>query len=317
MKMLQRLPILILPWLCLVAIIACKRASTSGEDIQEEENGSTGPLTVMTTFYPTQYFAQRIAGDLAEVTCPIPEDADPIFWMPDATTIQRYQKADLIVLNGAGFEKWIEVVSLPQSAVTDTAKNLTEAFISYENAAVHQHGPEGEHTHEGIDGHTWLDPNNAKAQSRAILEALLTKLPGHQKQLNEAYQSLADELDQLDADFKALKLPPMLCSHPAYNYLARRYSWTIHNLDLDPDSPLSKEAMANMRDVLSSFPASHLLWESEPLEATSKQLSNELALQSLTISPCELLSSTEQSAGHDYLKVMKANLVALQAIGIK
>ena len=249
------------------------------------------PLTVLTTFYPTQYFAQRIAGDLATVICPVPEDADPIFWMPDAGTIQRYQQADLIILNGAGFEKWVEVVTLPQSALIDTAKLLTEPFIKYEHATVHQHGPEGEHTHEGIDGHTWLDPNNAKLQAQAILEALLTKRPTHEAQLRDRYDALANELDELDEALKTLKLPPVLCSHPAYNYLARRYDWKIHNLDLDPEQPLTADAITELRHTLTHFPSQHLLWEGEPLAANIQQLKQECSLQSLTISPCELLPS--------------------------
>ena len=59
----------------------------------------SGPITVATTFYPTTYFAQRIAGDLARVTCPVPAGADPIFWQPTAEDIGAFQSADLIVLN--------------------------------------------------------------------------------------------------------------------------------------------------------------------------------------------------------------------------
>ncbi len=303
-------------WCCFTFTIACSKPSHKSTQAVHQQKKSQ-PLQTLTTFYPTQYFAQRIAGDLAEVICPLPDDADPIFWMPDPTTIQRYQQADLIILNGAGFEKWVQVVSLPDSKMVDTASTLPDPLIRYENATVHQHGPEGnEHTHEGIDGHTWPDPINAKAQATVIRDAFLKRLPKQkqQKAINQAYQRLAKDLDQLDAAFRSLKLPPVLCSHPAYNYLARRYSWTIHNLDLDPDSPLSKEALANIQSILKNFPAKHLLWEGTPQTVTSRQLSADLGLQSLTISPCELLSKADQTEGLDYLSVMQANANALQAI---
>ena len=61
----------------------------------------TGPPLVYTTFFPTTAFAQRIAGDLAEIVCPLPADADPITWKPAPDQIRAYQDADLIVLNGA------------------------------------------------------------------------------------------------------------------------------------------------------------------------------------------------------------------------
>ena len=65
--------------------------------------------------YPLKYFAERIAGDLADVALPVPKDVDPAFWMPDTETIGEYQEADLILLNGAGYAKWIQIVSLPLS----------------------------------------------------------------------------------------------------------------------------------------------------------------------------------------------------------
>ena len=75
-----------------------KKASTSAT--------RTGKPTVYTTSYPMKFFAERIGGDLIKVVCPVPSDEDAIFWMPDASAIQAYQKADLIILNGAGFAKF-------------------------------------------------------------------------------------------------------------------------------------------------------------------------------------------------------------------
>ena len=51
----------------------------------KEEQGSTGAQVglqnaVLTTFYPTEYFAERIAGGLVIVDSPLPDGEDPIFW---------------------------------------------------------------------------------------------------------------------------------------------------------------------------------------------------------------------------------------------
>ena len=84
----------------------------NGED-KPDSPDRRAKIVVYTTFYPMTYFAQRIGGEHVEVVCPLPQDADPISWMPGANTIQAYQKADLIVINGAQFEKWLDKVSLP------------------------------------------------------------------------------------------------------------------------------------------------------------------------------------------------------------
>jgi zinc transport system substrate-binding protein len=72
----------------------------------------TDPLVVYTVNYPLAYFAERIGGDAVEVTCPAPPDEDPAFWSPAAETIAAYQGADLILLNGAGYAKWVKRATL-------------------------------------------------------------------------------------------------------------------------------------------------------------------------------------------------------------
>ena len=103
-------------------------------------------LVVYTVNYPLQYFAQRIAGDHAEVIFPAPGDVDPAFWQPDAATIGAYQRADLILLNGAGYAKWIKRVSLPRSKLVDTSAGFRSDLIETAGALTHSHGREGSDT---------------------------------------------------------------------------------------------------------------------------------------------------------------------------
>ena len=43
-------------------------------------------LRIYTVNYPLQYFAQRLAGEHAEVVFPAPPAIDPAFWTPDVQT---------------------------------------------------------------------------------------------------------------------------------------------------------------------------------------------------------------------------------------
>ena len=195
------------------------------------------PPQVCTTFYPMTYFSQRIGGDHVRVTCPLPSNEDPIFWIPSAEAIQQYQQADLIVINGASFEKWVAMVSLPPSKVVDTARPLEKEFLKFALAVSHSHGPGGGHSHEGTDGHTWLDPAHAKVQAEEICKALERLLPEQADSLRGNYAKLATDLDALDRSLAELSEElagqPILASHSAYNYLAKRYEWNVTNLNLD------------------------------------------------------------------------------------
>jgi zinc transport system substrate-binding protein len=267
---------------------------------------ATGSLRVIASTYPLQVFAERIGGQHVQASCPVPSGADPAIWQPDTTRIQTIQQADLIILNGAGFEAWPEKVSLPNLRVVDTSAPLKPTLIHYENTTLHSHGPEGEHAHEGLDGHTWLDPQNAKVQAKEILAALSRSRPEEAATFSANFDNLAEELNALDVAFRALQLPPLLAAHPAYNYLARRYAWNIRSLDLDPENMPPPAAIAEIQVILKSQPAAHLLWESAPRAEIAAKL-QELGLQSLVFAPGE----SQPEAG-DYLHVMHENLGRLQ-----
>lgn len=281
-------------------------------------SGDGGPdkpgkkLLVMTTFYPTQYFTEMIGGDLVEVVCPVPEGEDAIFWQPDEETISRYQKADLIVLNGADFAKWVAKTPLPSAKVLDTAKPFESTFIRYEKATTHAHGPAGAHAHEGLDGHTWVDPVNAKVQASQILGRLRKLLPEHDEELQKRYLVLSGNLDSLNDRLTELQWredrPPILASHPAYNYIAARYGWQVVNLDLDPEEMPSDEAFAAIAKIVSETRAEWLLWEGDPKPEIAKRFADELKIKSVTFSPCELYE------GEDYMTVMERNVERLKPV---
>jgi len=281
------------------------------EDEGTSAGGNPDLPAVYTTFYPTTYFVRRLGAEDVRLVCPLPRGADPIFWEPDAGTIQAYQRADLIVVNGAGLERWVARASLPEDRVVDTARPFEDEWLTFENAVEHSHGPAGRHAHEGVDGHTWLDPQLAKVQAEEIAVALQRVLPEKVEAIDERLDRLLADLDALDDAYVRLTDSydgeAILTSHPAYNYLARRYDWNLVGLDLDPETVPDDAALAHIREVLEEQPARYILWESAPLDAVAKRLKDALGLESVVFSPCE----TTPPGGRDYLAEMQANLFRL------
>lgn len=306
------------------ALLACCEKNTKNPEKPAEKTTTAtkaavkgGAPVIYTTFYPTTYFAQRIAGDRARVVCPVPADADPIFWKPEARVIAAYQSADLIILNGAGYEKWVQTASLPESRVVDTATPLADRFITIEGPT-HSHGADGEHTHAGLDGHTWMDPLNAKAQAGVIRDELVKRIPGGAATFNAGYEALAKDLDALNDRLLAVSTrlsgTPLVCSHPAYNYLAARYRWSIRNVDFDPGEMPDDHGWAQLKDVLIGHPAKHMLWERAPSAAIAERLKSELGIESVEFSPCETMSEEDLKKGDDYLKVMNRNVERMEHV---
>lgn len=272
------------------------------------------PLEVLTTFYPTLYLTRRIGGDHVKVENLCPLDADPIFWMPDEAALTRYQKADMVVSNGAGYEQWLSRVNLPLGTVVDSASGFQDEHLMYKTAVVHTHGPGGAHTHEGIDGHTWLDPMNALRQARAIHKALIKRRPAHEADFDAGLARLTTDLTALDQAFRALSArlgdTPLMAAHPAYSYLGHRYGWRLENLDLDPGSHPTAAQMRGVAELRRRHPAQILLWESAPSSEVTVALDAQ-GITSVVFSPAEQLDPAGEA---DLLSVMHANLARLDKV---
>jgi len=286
--------------------------SSCGESSENNKSSNSQEPVILTTFYPTHYFTQKIAMGKVKVECPCPEDEDPIFWQPDRSAISKYQQADMIVINGAKFEKWVAKVSLPQAKLVDSAKGIE--LLNYETATTHSHGPAGEHSHTGVDGHTWVDPVNALHQATVIYKAMTEKFPQLKDDFAAGFAELSKELKQLDSELKEVSKKmadtPILCSHPAYNYVGRRYGWNLKNLDLDPESKLTETQINDIRETLKTHPAKILLWEGEPTDEVANQVTEKLGLKNIVFSPCEGAPSDPSSS--NYFSIMTNNIKVLK-----
>lgn len=307
--------------MALLCLVGCGGAESDTTESENEDSLNSRQAVILTTFYPTQYFCERILGDSIEgieVRCPLPADADAIFWRPSRAEISEYQKADLILINGAGFEKWVATTVLPASRLVNTAEPLAGSFIEFETTT-HSHGMTGGHTHEGIDGHTWLDPENAKIQAGEILRALEAIFPAEAAEMQANFAVLVADLESLDRRFAALteglKSCELFAAHPAYNYLAARYGWSITNLAIDGDSTAGLADLGEGGKIFEGIGEGRriLLWEREPSAEVASELRRRFGFESVVCVPGELRSASERAAGVDYLALMRANLARLEA----
>lgn len=298
---------------CLAAMIGvggCERAPGGGGG-GESKAGETPPKVVAATFYPTAYFAERIAsGTPIKVVNPCPPDADPADWKPSREAIETYRSAGLIILNGASFEGWVASASLPTSRVVDTTAGLKDALLAYEGVT-HSHGSGGQHTHHGTDGHTWVDPKLAVGQASAIRDAMARAWPEYTTAFDAGLQALLADLQSLDTALQEvtvrLKGTRLMASHPAYGYLAKRYGWAVVNQDLPPDEEPSAGQWAGVSRELSALAGGVkvMLFEEEPLAGTSAKLAS-LGVRSIVFDPCE-----QPSPEGDYIARMRKNIEGL------
>lgn len=232
-------------------------------------------LTVYAVNAPLAYFAERLAGDQAEVVMPVPPGRDPAFWRPSITDIAAVQSADLILLNGAGYAQWTTKASLPRAKLVDSARTFADAFIVTETIT-HSHGPEGAHSHQGIASHTWLDFAQAAQQAEAVANALSRRLPDERESIAAALTTLKADLAALDERARSLgeRLDgvTLIDSHPRYQYFARAYGLAIASLDWEAGETPSPEQWATFDALVTESGARALIWEGQPSEEAAAAL---------------------------------------------
>ena len=309
--------------LCLLLIAGGTGACSAPADSTAGKTAgrSTAPptatqLSVAVVNYPLMYFAQRIGGPDVRVTFPAPPGGDPAFWEPAPEQIAFYQEADLILLNGASYAKWVPRVSLPTSRMVDTSAAFADSYIPLIGETTHSHGDTGEHQHGEVAFTTWLDPLQAIAQAEAIRDAMTRLRPDAAAGFQERFAALEAELQDLDdrlaTIFAAAGPQPILFSHPVYQYLIRRYGLDGRSVHWEPQEQPTSEQWDELEHLLADRTSRWMVWEGTPDPATVAGL-RELGLESVVFDPCG--GAPEEG---DYLSVMWENIRRLsEALNIK
>ena len=298
----------------LILGVLAQLASCGKDILQDDSSGGTADAhpTAYTVNYPLQYFAERVGAGFVRAEFPGPPDVDPAFWMPDPETISSYQSADLIILNGATYAKWIDKVSLPESKLVFTSDGFEDEWIPVDGAVTHTHGPGGEHSHEGTAFTTWLDPTLAVRQADAIRQAFTVEWPDHAAEFQSGFDSLESDLEQLDRRMQqAVALnsdTPLLASHPVYQYLARKYRLNLRSVQWEPDEAPSASMWRDLQVMLRDQPARWMLWEDASLQETARRL-RELGVEPVVFDQCG-----NRPLEGDYLSVMLENVTRLEAV---
>jgi zinc transport system substrate-binding protein len=295
---------------CVMSLLALLAIGCSTKDTEQAPaDTDERPATVYTVNYPLAYFAQRLAPENVQVVFPAPPDVDPAFWKPAPDAVGQFQSASLLLLNGAGYARWIRHATLPKSRIVVTADGCREPFLPARDTVTHQHGPDGEHAHEGTAFTTWLDLRLALCQASHIREALIQLSPTNEDPVHARFKALEHELTQLDTRLRAAaktwRDQPMLGSHPVYQYLADAYEIRIESMHFEPDEALTPEDLQAIDALLERHPAKLMLWEAQPLPQAEQQL-RDRGITSIVFDP-----AAQPPGDGDFLTVMTGNVKRL------
>jgi zinc/manganese transport system substrate-binding protein len=214
----RRLLSLVLLLLSLTAWAVTSGASVAGA----AQARAAGPLKVAASFSIIADMAREVGGERIALTCLVGPDADTHVYEPTPADAKALAQADLILVNGLGFEGWMD--RLVKSSGTKAAVAVLSAGVKPRTMVDEDHGGK-----KVQDPHAWQDLANGRLYVANLAKALAKADPegaAFYQERAEAYRKRLADLDawvrgQFAAIPKAART--MITSHDALGYFGQAY----------------------------------------------------------------------------------------------
>lgn len=289
-------------------------------DAADGASGATDRMPVTAAFYPLQFVAERVGGDLVEVSTLTKPGTEPHDLELTPKAVGELSRATA-VLYLAGFQPAVDDAVKTQAA--DAALDVTQSANLIVTGADdgHDHAGESadEHADHAEDGakdlHFWLDPTRMAAVATTVGERFAAADPANAATYTANATALAAELTTLDEEFTAglatCESTDLVTGHAAFGYLAARYGLGQEGIagispDVEPDAAALRDLVAHVRDS----GVSTVYAETLVSPALAETIARETGAKVAVLDPLEGL--TDASPGSDYLEVMRANLQTLR-----
>ena len=177
------------------------------------------PLQVVATFSILADMVQHIAGDAALVRSLVGPNSDAHVFEPTAAAIKQVAAADLLIVNGLGFEFWLN--------------RLLRASAFKGKVVVASEGITPRQIKGSIDPHAWHSLTHAVVYVSNIQKALIHQAPDQALSIEERAQHYTQTLLKLHQEAQQMlgAIPPekrrAITSHDAFGYLGDAYGITL------------------------------------------------------------------------------------------
>lgn len=303
--------------------------------------GADDRPSVVTTTNILGDVVAAVAGDVADVTTIMPVGANPHDFQASAQEAAAMRQADLLVVNGAGFERGLldviegaEADGVPVHEAISAVETLHLGDHRHDHAEDratvdaddgHDHGDEDAqghgsggagHSDAGVDPHFFTDPVRMAAAVEGIVDALVAEVPAiDEEALRTSAHEYLTELEQLDADIEAafaridVDNRVLLTNHEVFGYLADRYGFELVGTVI-PGGSTSEGAsaadLAALVDEIDEHDVPAIFADTSAPADLAQVLADEVG----DVAVVELFSESlgeEGSAGATYLEMMRTN----------
>lgn len=317
-------------------LAACSSDDSTTTDNNKEQEKASNELSIYTTVYPLQYFAERIGGKAVNVASIYPVGANEHTFEPTQKDMMALADADLFFYIGLGLEGFVEnakkTLTNEDVKLVATAEGVTEeqlhistghshAEADEESEHDHEHEDEehaeDEHADEEHDAHVWLSPIISQQLALSIKNELVSALPDQEATFTENYEQLVADLNTLHADFEnmaaATDKKTFFVSHAAFGYLAGHYGFTqVPVAGLNSQSEPSQKELTSIVDLAKKENIDYIFFEQNVSSNLTKTIQNELGAETLILHNLSVLTKEDIENNEDYFTLMRKNIDVLK-----
>jgi len=279
-------------------------------EISTTENSKLQVITSATFLYE---FSQNIGKEMIDVTLLVPMGADPHDWEPTIRDREKLQKADVIIVNGIGYEHWLGSFDSNdnQGILVDTSNGIStldsEKHDDHTKEDDHDGHEEDKHNHGDLDPHIWLNPVYAQLQVKNIANALSNSDSTNKNYYQSNAAIYNKELDLLDSKIRTELSgckTDFITFHNAFSYFSEEYGLTQHTIISSNDShgEVTPQTLENIISLARELNIKVIFAEESTSTKTSQVIADEIGGKVLVLSPLEIVSD------ESYVEKMIQNL---------
>jgi zinc/manganese transport system substrate-binding protein len=198
-------------------------------------------IKVVASFSILGDFVRNVGGERLEVATLVGPNGNAHVYAPSPADAKTVADARLVVVNGMGFEGWLERL---------VKASGTKAPIIVATKGITPRTRAGDHEHGRADPHAWQSVANARIYVANVRDALVAADPAGKVAYEANAAGYLGKLDALEREVRdtIARIPPdrrrVLTSHNAFGYFADAYGVAF----VAPQG-VSTEAEASAKDV--------------------------------------------------------------------
>lgn len=241
-------------------------------------------LRVVATIKPVHALVARVMDGVANPTVLLSGNVSPHTFALKPSEARALGNADVLFRVSPALEPFtvrlanslparVEVVSLGEVAgLALLPRRDGDGFEKHDHGPRDTHGHGHKHAHgpapkgDAVDPHVWLDPDNARAMTSAIVAMLSARAPAHAARFAENGRRLDESLAALGREIGTQLAPlagtPLIVFHDAYQYLEHRYGLkVVGSITLNPEVAPSAKRLTDLRARIARDGAACILSE--------------------------------------------------------